>query len=152
MNNEENRSNSSYTSYQPSGNGEGLTTQAKIGIGVGVLLAVVLLVLAIIFLLNNPSTTATIRDLFIIVLALQTFIIGTLAIILVVQLIGFVRMLRDDIKPMIESGQQTLNTVKGTTTFVSERVTKPAISVMGYASGIVRAIDVFIQTLPRRRN
>jgi hypothetical protein len=60
-------------------------------------------------------------------------------------------MLRDDLKPMIESTQETLNTVKGTATFVSQRVTKPAIKASGYVSGISRSIGVLVAMLPRRR-
>jgi hypothetical protein len=132
-------------------NSNGLGTGAKIGIGIGVVVAVVVLVLALIFLLNNPGTTETVRDLFIIVLALESLVIGTLLLVLVYQLITLVRMLRDEIKPMIESTQQTLNTTKGTVTFVSQRVTKPAIAASSYASGITRSIRVLVQMLPRRR-
>lgn len=129
----------------------GLSTQAKVGIGVGILVGGALLILALIFLLRNPETTQTVRDLFIIVLALESLVIGTLLVILIYQLIVLIRMLRDDLKPMIESTQETLNTVRGTATFVSQRVTKPAIAATGYASGIARSISVLIQMLPRRR-
>ena len=130
---------------------DGLSTGAKVGIAVGALVLLAVIVLAIIFLLKNPSTTETIRDLFIIVLALESLVIGTLLVVLVYQLIVLTSMLRDDIKPMIESTQETLNTVKGTASFVSERVTKPAIAASSYASGIGRSINVLFQMLPRRR-
>lgn len=129
----------------------GLSTPAKIGIGLGILVGVVVLILVTIFLLNNPSTTETIRDLFIIVLALETLVIGTLLVILIYQLIALVRLLRDDLTPMLDSTQQTLNTVRGTATFVSERVTKPAITASSYAAGIGRSVRVLLRMLPRRR-
>jgi hypothetical protein len=129
----------------------GLSTWGKVGIGVGILVGVALLILALIFLLRNPETTETVRDLFIIVLAFESLVIGTLLVILIYQLIKLIRMLRDDLKPMIESTQETLNTVKGTATFVSQQVTKPAIAATGYASGIGRSLSVLIQMLPRRR-
>jgi len=130
---------------------KGLTTAGKVGIGVGVVVGIVILVLVLIFLLNHPGTTETIRDLFIIALALESLVIGTLLVILIYQLIVLMRMLRDDLKPMIESTQETLNTVKGTATFVSQRVTKPAIAASGYAAGISRSFGVLIAMLPRRR-
>ena len=131
---------------------KGLSTGAKIGIGVGIVVGVAVLVLVLIFLLNNPGTTETVRDLFIIVLALESLVIGTLLVILIYQLIVLTRMLRDDLKPMIESTQETLNTVKGTATFVSQRVTKPAIAASGYISGIGRSLSVLVAMLPRRRS
>jgi hypothetical protein len=139
------------TSQEQEDNQKGLSTAAKIGIGVGILVGVAVLVLALIFLLSNPETTETVRDLFIIVLALESLVIGTLLVILVYQLIVLIRMLRDDLKPMIDSTQETLNTVKGTATFVSQRVTKPAITASGYISGIGRSIHILAAMLPRRR-
>jgi len=130
---------------------KGLSTAAKVGIGVGIVVGIVVLVLVLVFLLNHPGTTETVRDLFIIVLALESLVIGTLLVILVYQLIVLIRMLRDDLRPMIESTQETLDTVKGTATFVSQRMTKPAIAASGYAAGISRSIGVLIAMLPRRR-
>jgi len=127
-----------------------MSTPAKIGIGVGILVGVALLVLAIILMLRNPATTETIRDLFIIVLALESLVIGTLLVVLVYQLIVLIKMLRNDVKPMLESTQETLNTIKGTTTFVSQRVTKPAMAASSYVSGIGRSVSTLMKMLPRR--
>jgi hypothetical protein len=137
---------------QPDNGKSGLSMTTKVGIGAGVVLGVVLLVLILIFLLNHPDTTETVRDLFIIVLALETLVIGTLIVILILQLIALIRMLRDDLKPMIASTQEAVHTVKGTATFVSQRVTRPAIAASSYASGIARSIGVLLQMLPRRRS
>jgi hypothetical protein len=133
-------------------NNNGLSTAAKIGIGVGILLGATVLVLVLIFLVDNPGTTETVRDLFIIVLALESLVIATLLVILIYQLIVLTRMLRDDVKPMIESTQETLNTVRGTATFVSQHVTQPAIAASGYITGIGRALSLLVALLPRRRS
>jgi hypothetical protein len=137
--------------YQQSDENRGMSQRTKIGIGIGVVLAVLILVLVLGFLLNNPTVTQTVRDLFIILLALESLVVGTLLVILVYQLIALIQLLRDDLRPMIESVQETLNTVKGTTTFVSERVAKPAITASGYIAGIGRAVGVLISMRPRRR-
>jgi hypothetical protein len=129
---------------------EGMGTGAKVGIGIGVLVGIALLVLVVYLLLDNPGTTETIRDLFIIVLALETFAIGTLVVVLIFQVIALVRMVRDELQPMVDSTQETLNTVKGTTTFVSERVTQPVIEAMSYSKGVGTALGVLFDLLPRR--
>ena len=136
---------------EPGEKKQGLSTVAKIGIGVGVVVGLAVIILVLVFLLDNPGTTATVRDLFIIVLAFESLVVGTLLVILIYQLITLTRMLRDDLKPMIESTQETLNTVKGTATFVSQRVTRPAIKASGYIAGISRSIGVVVDMLPRRR-
>jgi hypothetical protein len=151
MNMEEIKDTPTADTFEPDEEKNGLSTGAKIGIGVGVVVGLAVILLVIIFLLDNPDTTATVRDLFIIVLAFESLMIGTLLLILVYQLITLTRMLRDDLKPMIESTQETLNTVKGTATFVSRRVTRPAIKASGYVAGISRSIGVLVAMLPRRR-
>ncbi len=137
--------------FPEKGDNKGLSTAAKVGIGVAIVVGVALLVLAVILLLNNPATTETVRDVFIIVLALESLVIGTLLAVLVYQLIVLIRMLRDEIKPIIASTRETVNTAKGTATFVSQRVTKPAIAASSYVTGIGRSIGTLIQMLPRRR-
>ena len=129
----------------------GLSTGAKIGITVGVIIAIVILLVVFSVLMNNPLTTETLRDVAIIVLALQTQVILVLLGILIYQLTVLTKMLRDDVKPMIESTQDTLNTVRGTATFVSERVTKPAISASSYVTGISRSLATLFAMRPRQR-
>ena len=52
------------------------------------------------------------------------------------------RVLRDDVSPLISSAQQTVHTVKGTATFVSEKAATPIIRVYGVVSGARRAVAV----------
>ncbi len=129
---------------------EGMGTGAKVGIAIGVLVGIAVLALLVYLLLDNPGTTETVRDLFIIVLALETFAIGALVIVLVFQVIALVRMVRDELQPMVDSTQETLDTVKGTTTFISERVTQPAIKAMSYSKGMGTALSVLFDLLLRR--
>jgi hypothetical protein len=101
-------------------------------------------------MLNNPVTTETLRDVAIIVLAFQSQVVLLLLAILIYQLVVLIRLLRDDVRPMMKSTQETLNTVQGTATFVSERVTKPAIQATSYISGITRSAGVLFAFRPRR--
>jgi hypothetical protein len=134
------------------GEGIELSRSAKIGIAVAIIVAIVISILIFGFLVSNPRTTATLRDIAIIALAFESLIILTLLAILIYQLIVLIAMLRDDVKPMLESTQETLNTVRGTATFVSERVAKPAINASGYISGIGRSVAVLFALRPRRRD
>jgi hypothetical protein len=151
MNMEEIKDTPTSDTFEPGEEKKGLSTGAKVGIGVGIVVGLIVILIIVGFMLDNPDTTATLRDMFIIVLAFQSLVVGTLLLILVYQLITLTQMLNDDLKPMIESTQETLNTVKGTATFVSRRVTKPAIKASGYVAGISRSIGVLVAMLPRRR-
>jgi hypothetical protein len=128
-----------------------MSNRTKIAIAVGAVIILILLVLLLIFFLNNPTTTETIRDIFIILIALETLIIGTLLVILVIQLISLISMLREDIKPIIDSTRDTVTTVRGTANFMSDQFAQPAIKASGYAAGIKRSISVLVDMLPRRK-
>jgi hypothetical protein len=71
----------------------GLSTGAKVGIVIGIIAGVVILTLILGFMLGNPATTETLRDVAIIVLALQSQIILILLAILIYQLVVLIRML-----------------------------------------------------------
>lgn len=71
--------------------------------------------------------SATIRDIAIIIIALQTIIIGVLLGVLVWQIWRLVKVIQTELKPIIEDTQATVNTVRGTTEFVSHNVVDPVI-------------------------
>ena len=85
---------------------------------------------------------ATARDVAIIVLALESIIIGILLVVLIVQVQGLIRMLRQEVKPILDSVQETTNTVRGTTVFVSDTVLSPVMRVAGMVSALQRAAHV----------
>jgi hypothetical protein len=87
--------------------------------------------------------TATIRDVAIIVLAVESIVIGILLAFLSLQMYSLVRLIRDEIKPMLDSTNETVNTMRGTTLFVSETVVSPVIKGLSYLSalqGIARSL------------
>jgi hypothetical protein len=82
------------------------------------------------------------RDIAIIIVALETIIINILMAILVIQIIRLIRLLRDEVLPIISSTQETLGTVRGTATFVSDHVVQPVVKVNSYAAGVRRGVRV----------
>ena len=121
---------------QPQGKRVGRT----IVIVLGALLLLAAVVAAIYGLVSHPAVTATVRDITIIVLALSTTVIGLSLIVLILQLQSLIGLLRDEIRPILISANETARTVRGTTTFLSESVVRPVISVAGYASGIRQVV------------
>ncbi len=94
-------------------------------------------------LVNNPTQAATVRDVFIIFMAVESMVIGVALVILIVQLAVLTNMLRHEIKPILEATNETVNTVRGTTALVSENLVEPIKKLNGYISGI----DRFLQTI-----
>jgi hypothetical protein len=71
--------------------------------------------------------SATVRDIAIIIIALQTIVIGVLLGVLVWQIWRLISLVQREIQPIIQDTQETLSTVRGTTTFVSQNVVDPVV-------------------------
>jgi hypothetical protein len=90
-------------------------------------------------------TLVAVRDIAIIVLAVESIIIGVLLILLLWQVRGLTRLLQEQIKPMLDSMQATIGRIKGTTTLVSETIVSPAVKISGFATGVRRALEVMLK-------
>ena len=109
-------------------------------IGAVVLLA--LLGLAIYFLLQPTTPTDKIRDIFIIVVALESVVIGVALIILIVQLASLINLLQNEVKPILTATSDTVNTLRGTAEFLGENVVEPVIKLNGYLAGMTRMLEL----------
>lgn len=82
----------------------------------------------------------TARDIAIIVLAVESIVIGVLLAVLVIQVIRLVKLLREEVVPILNSTQETVSTVRGTATFMSDHLVQPVVKVSSYAAGAKRAV------------
>lgn len=101
-------------------------------------------------LATNATATAVVRDIAIIVLALVTGLIGVFLAILIFQVQSLIALLRNEIKPILDSANQTVSTVKGTSTFVSDTVVSPVIQALSFASGVRQTAKVLFRSPARR--
>ncbi|RME49569.1 MAG: hypothetical protein D6791_00425 [Chloroflexi bacterium] len=85
-----------------------------------------------------------IRDIAIIVLALVSIIVGILMVLLILEIRNLVRTIQHDVKPILDSVNETASTVKGTTNFVSEQVVRPIASAVGTAAGARHAFAALL--------
>lgn len=84
--------------------------------------------------------SATLRDIAIIIVALETIIINALLIILVWQIWRLIKMLRDEIKPILEDTKETVGTVRGTADFVTSNVVDPMVKTSSRIAGFRQTI------------
>jgi hypothetical protein len=113
-----------------------------IPIVIGVIVLLVLLGLAIFFLLQPATPTDKIRDIFIIVVALETLVIGVALIVLIVQLASLINLLQNEVKPILHATSDTVNTLRGTAEFLGENVVEPVIKLNGYMAGMTRMLEL----------
>ena len=104
---------------------EETSTGRKIGLVVGIVAVLGLIVFGLIMLLQPGTDTARVRDIFIIFMALEFLLIGIVMIILIVQLARLTLLLQNEIKPILDSTNETANTLRGTTAFLSEHLVEP---------------------------
>ena len=116
--------------------------QMMAGIIAIVVLLVALLGVAIYFLLQPTTPTDKIRDVFIIVVALETLVIGVALIVLVVQLASLINLLQNEVRPILQATTETVNTLRGTAEFLGENVVEPVIKLNGYLAGLYRMLEL----------
>ena len=95
-----------------------------------------------------------IRDVAIVLLAIESLVIGVLLALMLVQISKLVKMLREEVSPMLDSASETVDTVQGTVNFVSQNVVSPVIKVRSYTSGIqqgLRSLFVVGKRIHRHR-
>lgn len=109
---------------------------------IGVIVLLVLLGVAIFFLLQPTTPTDKIRDVFIIVVALETLVIGVALIVLIVQLASLINLLQNEVKPILTATTDTVNTLRGTVEFLSENAVEPVVKLNGYVAGLTRMLEL----------
>ncbi len=113
-----------------------------IAAGVVILLVIAGVVAAVYFMAQNPAATTVIRDIFIIFMAVESLFIGFALVILTIQLARLTNLLQHEIKPILESTNETVNTVRGTAIFVSENIVDPVMKLNGYVAALSKFFEL----------
>jgi hypothetical protein len=114
-----------------------------VGILAGVVILVALMVWAIIAHSSNPAAAANVRDIFIIFMALESLLIGAALVVLIIQLASLINLLQNEVKPILKSTNETVNTLRGTSEFLSENLVEPVIKLNSYLAGLKKLFDLF---------
>ena len=78
----------------------------------------------------------------IIALAIEGLFIGIAIILAIFQITKFIRLLQDEIKPILEQANETLSTVRSTAGMVNENLTGPIMKIAGTLSGTMRFLKM----------
>jgi hypothetical protein len=101
------------------------------------------LIIGVFFLARSDTeVTGQVRDIFIIILAMESLLIGFALIILVIQLALLSNLLQNEIKPILDSTKETIRTVKGTSQFISEKAVNPIVTIGGFLAGGKKLIEL----------
>ncbi len=104
---------------------------------------VLLFIIAAVYLLMQQTTpTDKIRDIFIIFMALESLIIGAALVVLIVQLASLINLLNNEVKPILDATNETINTLRGTTEFLSENLVEPVMKLNSYLAGLQKLLEM----------
>jgi ABC-type dipeptide/oligopeptide/nickel transport system permease subunit len=101
------------------------------------------IIVAIIALTEHPAVATNVRDIFIIFMAFESLIIGAALVVLVIQIAALINLLQNEVKPILQSTSDTVNTLRGTTEFLSENLIEPVIKLNSYLAGLRKFFDLF---------
>lgn len=82
------------------------------------------------------------RDVSIIILAVETIIVQVILVLLLLEIRSLSKMLRENIYPILQSTDETVRTVRGTSVFVTDNVVSPVVRVSSLAAGVTAALRV----------
>lgn len=114
-----------------------------VGIVAGVIIVIGLLAWAIVALTQHPDTASNLRDVFIILMAFISLIVMAALVVLIIQIAGLINLLQNEVKPILQSTSETINTLRGTTEFLSENLVEPVIKMNSYLAGMRKVMDLF---------
>jgi len=116
---------------------------AGIVIGVIILLAVVITCIVLLMLPSTDiNTVARIRDVFIIFMALESLLIGFVLVILIVQLARLTNLIQNEVKPILDSTNETVSNLRGTTAFLSANLVEPVIKLNEYLAALQKFTEI----------
>ena len=106
-----------------------------------------------VLMFRHPASAATLRDIFLIVLGVQSMIIGLLVVALLVTMVyvalkvyDLVNSIQNDLRPILDRADDTVRTVHSRTVFISDAAVKPVVEVMAYVSAVKSIIRSFTRS------
>ena len=116
-----------------------------IGIIIGLVVLLGILITGVVLLLlpsTDITTVGRIRDIFIILMALESLLIGLVLVILIIQIARLINLLQNEIKPILDSTNETVSTLRGTTAFLSTNLVEPGIKLNESLAGLHRLMEM----------
>jgi hypothetical protein len=140
---EEGQEGTHQTARFPSADAE-TTNQRKVIVLSSIIgiLVLAVLIFSTYWMLTNADKTSTIRDIFIIFLGFEFLLIGVALIILILQLARLINLLQNEVKPILDSTNETVNTLRGTTAFLSDNLVEPVMKLNEVIAGFQRLLQI----------
>jgi hypothetical protein len=116
------------------------------GIIVAVVIILGLFITGFIYLINpalsSYETVARLRDISIILMAIESIIISVGLVILIIQIARLTNLIQNEVKPILDSTNETVSNLRGTTKFLSDNLVEPVIKLNELMAVLQRLSDI----------
>jgi len=106
-----------------------------------VLIAIIAGIVSLSF--GDPDSVGKVRDIFIILMALMMFVIGIALVVLIIQIADLTNLLKNEVRPILKSTTDTVNTLKGTVRFMSDHLAEPVIKLNENMASLEKIASIF---------
>jgi hypothetical protein len=113
-----------------------------VGLAVVVILVLTGLTTYYLGFVADPGQVTRIRDIFIIFMSLVSLLTGLALVVLLVQVTRLINLLQNEIKPILDSTNETVSMLRGTTAFLSNNLVGPVIKLNEYLAGFAQLLQV----------
>lgn len=129
-----------------------ITRLIRLSAILGILLILILFGAALAAALTAAETWAPVirifRDIFLLILILESVLVIAALAILMLQAAGFFIMLKTEVKPIINNARETTRLSKATAQFINDNAVDPLIQIKSFLAGLL----AFLRELIRIRN
>ena len=141
--------NSDAASLESPSSGGGIRRLIKVSAIIGILLILLLLAAALAAALTAAETWApfvrVFRDLFLLIILLESVLVIAALAILMLQAAGFLIMLKTEIKPILDNARETTRMSKATAQFINSNAVDPLIQIKSFLSGLLAFLRELIR-------
>jgi hypothetical protein len=75
-------------------------------------------------------------------MAVEALIVGMALIVLIIQLARLTALLQNEVRPILDATNQTLSTLRGTTTFLSDNIANPVVKLNSSVAALMRFVEL----------
>ena len=120
----------------------------KITAIIGLLLILLLMLGALLAALTAAAAWAPViqifRDILLVVLLLESLLIVAAVTVLLLQVAGFLIMLRSEVKPILDNARETTRLSKATAQFINTNAVDPLIQIKSFLAGLLAFLGELI--------
>lgn len=105
-------------------------------------IVLVLITAALVYLMaiSSPESSAKLRDIFVVVYALETVVIAVALVVLICQVAQLINLTKNEVSPILKTTRETVNNVKGTVAFLGNNLVEPTIKANSTAAGVSKVV------------